>query len=76
MFGYETTRVWGRSAQQAEDCEAIPKNPADGWSSLLVPDSCWIFHGPRRLFAVPYKLNWRKLLVSVFKLVRPLGCKG
>ena len=30
MFGYETTRVWGRSAQQAEDCEAIPKK-SDRW---------------------------------------------
>ena len=76
MFGYETTRVWGRSAQQAEDCEAISKKPEDGRWSLLQSDGSWVFHGPRRLFAVPYKLNWRKLLVSVVKLGRPLGCKG
>ena len=53
-----------------------PKKPGDGRWSLLQSDGSWVFHGPRRLFAVPYKLNWRKLLVSVFKLVRPLGCKG
>ena len=76
MFGYPIKQVWGRPAQQAEDCEAIPKKPGDGRWSLLQSDGSWVFHGPRRLFAAPYKLNWRKLLVSVFKLVRPLGCKG
>ena len=29
-FGKERTRGWGRSAQQAEDCEAIPKK-SDRW---------------------------------------------
>ena len=52
------------------------KKPGDGRWSLLQSDGSWVFHGPRRLFAVPYKLNWRKLLVSVLNLVRPLGCKG
>ena len=57
-FGKERTRGWGRSAQQAEDCEAIPKNPADGWSSLLVPDSCWIFHWPQTALC---SYRWAKL---------------
>ena len=30
MFGYPIKQVWGRSAQQAEDCEAIPKK-SDRW---------------------------------------------
>ena len=47
------TQVRGRAAQQTENRAAIPKNPADGWSSLLVPDSGWIFHWPRRLFTAP-----------------------
>ena len=34
------------------------------------------FIGPRRLFAVPHRLNWRKLLGSVFKLVRPDGSRA
>ena len=50
------------------------RETADGACSNLTASGFFI--GPRRLFAVPYKLNWRKLLVSVFKLVRPLGCKG
>ena len=32
------------------------------------------FIGPRRLFAVPHRLNWRKLLESVTKPVRQEGC--
>ena len=75
MFGKQRKQVWGRSAQQAEDCEAIPKKSGDGRWSFLQSDGSWVFHGPRRLFAAPYKLNWRKLLVSVFKLVRQDGSR-
>ena len=76
MFGKQRTQVWGRSAQQAEDCEAIPKNPADGWSSLLVPDSCWIFHWPQTaLCSPPHRLNWRKLFENGIKPVRQDGSR-
>ena len=50
------------------------RETADGACSNLT--AFGFFIGPRRLFAGPHRLNWRKLLVSVFKLVRPLGCKG
>ena len=43
-FGKERAQVWGRSAQQAEDCEAIPKKPGDGRWSLLQSDGSWLFH--------------------------------
>ena len=76
MFGKQRKQVWGRSAQQAEDCEAIPKKPGDGRWSLLQSDGFWLFHSPRRLFAINHKLNWRKLLENVFKLVRPLESRG
>ena len=29
MFGYQIKRVWGRTAQQAENRAAIPKKQAD-----------------------------------------------
>ena len=34
------------------------------------------FIGPRRLFATTHRLNWRKLLVNVFKLVRQDGSRA
>ena len=46
-FGKRHTRVWGRPAQQAEDCAAIPKKPGDGRSSLLESDGSWLFHWPQ-----------------------------
>ncbi|MBQ7521107.1 MAG: hypothetical protein IJU12_12380, partial [Clostridia bacterium] len=54
-FGKRHMRVWGRSAQQAEDCEAIPKKPEDGRWSLLQSDGFWLFHWPQTaLCSQPY----------------------
>ena len=75
-FGKERTRVWGRSAQQAEDCEAIPKKPGDGRWSLLQSDGFRLFHCPRRLFAVAHRLNWRKLFENGIKPVRQDGSRA
>ena len=76
MFGYQNKQVWGRSAQQAEDCEAIPKK-SDRWLIELARiRQLSAFSLPQTALCSPYKLNWRKPLVSVFKRVRPLGCKG
>ena len=74
MFGKQHKRVWGRSAQQAEDCVAIPKKPGDGRWSLLQSDGFRLFHCPRRLLAANHKPNWRKLLDSVFMPARQDGC--
>ena len=46
-FGKRHTRVWGRSAKQAEDCEAIPKKLGDGRWSLLQSDGSRLFHWPQ-----------------------------
>ena len=75
MFGYQTKQVWGRSAQQAEDCEAIPKK-SDRWLIELarIRQLSDFFIGPRRLFANTHKLSWRKLQDGVFKPVRQEGC--
>ena len=70
--GKQHTRVWGRPAQQAEDCEAIPKKQVAGRWSLLQSDGFRLFHGPGRHFAANHRPNWRKLFVSIYKLVRPL----
>ena len=45
------------------------RETADGACSNLTAPGFFI--GPRRLFAVPHRLNWRKLPDSVFKSVRP-----
>ena len=47
------------------------RETADGACSYLTASGFFI--GPRRLFAVLHRLNWRKLPESVIKQVRPLG---
>ena len=75
-FGKRHMRVWGRSAQQAEDCEAIPKK-SDRWLIELARiRQLSAFSLPQTALCSRHKLNWRKLLVSVFKPVRQDGCRG
>ena len=73
MFGYDTKRVWGRPAQQAEDCEAIPKKPGDGRWSLLQSDGFRLFHWPQTALCSHLKTKLAEIVGECAQADSPAG---
>ena len=72
-FGKQRKRVWGRSAQQAEDCEAISKKPGDGRWSLLQSDGFRLFYWPQTALCCCLKTKLAEIVGECAQADSPAG---